>query len=244
MTTYGLNGEVSGHRDRHHALKPLGVEAVIRRRGRQAAAGEPLATLGPLRLQVPGRHNLQNALAAVTVGLELDVPFGRIADALHEFRGVERRFDVRGEPGGILIVDDYGHHPTEIAAVLEAARGLNRRLIVAFQPHRFTRTAALMHSFGPALVAADHIVLADIYPAGEDPLAGITVDALATAIRGSVHAPVEVAISLDDVVAMVLRECRPGDVVMTLGAGSISTIPERLIDALSERVGDTKGGGA
>lgn len=210
VTTYGLKGDGCQVTATDVALKPLGVEAVIRRRGRQAAAGEPLATLGPLRLQVPGLHNLQNALAAVTVGLELDVPFGRIADALHEFRGVERRFDVRGEPGGILIVDDYGHHPTEIAAVLEAARGLNRRLIVAFQPHRFTRTAALMDAFGPALAGADHIVLADIYPAGEDPLPGITVDALATAIRRSVHAPVEVALSLDDVVSNGISRVQAG----------------------------------
>ena len=245
VTTYGLNGEGCQVTATDITLKPLGVEAVIKRRGRQAAGAEAApATLGSLVLQVPGRHNLQNALAAVAVGLELGVPFGRIATALQEFRGVERRFDVRGEPNGILIVDDYGHHPTEIAAVLEAARGLNRRLIVAFQPHRFTRTAALMDAFGPALVAADHIVLADIYPAGEDPIAGITVDALASAIRRSVRAPVEVAPSLDDVVTTVLRASRPGDVVMTLGAGSISTIPERLIDALGERARDAKGDGA
>jgi UDP-N-acetylmuramate--alanine ligase len=178
----------------------------------------------------------------VTVGLELGLPFQQIAAALREFRGVERRFDVRGEPNGILIVDDYGHHPTEIAAVLEAARGLNRRLIVAFQPHRFTRTAALMDAFGPALAAADVIVLADIYSAGEDPLAGITVDVLASAVRRSVQSPVEVARSLDDVVTRLIRASRPGDVVMTLGAGSISTVPERLIDALEGRAGDGKGG--
>jgi UDP-N-acetylmuramate--alanine ligase len=125
---------------------------------------------------------------------------------------VERRFDVRGEANGILIVDDYGHHPTEIAAVLEAARGLNRRLIVAFQPHRFTRTAALMDAFGPALVEADHIVLADIYAAGEEPLAGITVDALASAIRRTVRATVDVAPSLDEVLTTVVapgRETSP-----------------------------------
>jgi len=243
VTTYGLQGQGCDVTATDIRLNPLGVEAVITRRGRRAGGTEAVsAPLGSLRLQVPGRHNLQNALAAVTVGLELDVPFDRIASALHEFRGVERRFDIRGEADGILVVDDYGHHPTEIAAVLEAARGLNRRLIVAFQPHRFTRTAALMDAFGPALVEADHIVLADIYGAGEEPLAGITIDALASAIRRSVRATVDVAPSLDEVLTTVLRASRPGDVVMTLGAGSISTVPERLIDALNERAGRATGG--
>ena len=246
MTTYGLNAgcDVTAT---DITLKPLGVEAVIRRRGQPTDGTEsasPLTTLGPLELQVPGRHNLQNALAAVAVGLELDLPFERIAQALRAFRGVERRFDVRGEPDGILIVDDYGHHPTEIAAVLEAARGLNRRVIAAFQPHRFTRTAALINAFGPCLAAADHIVLADIYAAGEDPMAGITVEVLAAAIRRTVSVPLDVAPSLDDVVATVLRVSRPGDVVLTLGAGSISTVPERLIAAITQRAGHAKGDAA
>ena len=140
------------------------VRAIVNRRTRRAD-GQPRTpeTLGPLSLAVPGRHNLLNALATVAVGTELRLPFERIAAGLNEFRGAERRFEVRGEPNGILVVDDYGHHPTEIAAALAAARTLNRRLIVAFQPHRFTRTAALMDAFGPALDAADHIVLTDIY---------------------------------------------------------------------------------
>jgi UDP-N-acetylmuramate--alanine ligase len=242
VTTYGLQGDGCHITASDISLEPFGVEAVIMRRGRPSDGSEcAVATLGPLRLQVPGRHNLQNALAAVAVGLELGVPFGQIAGALREFRGVERRFDVRGEPDGILIVDDYGHHPTEIAAVLDAARGLNRRLIVAFQPHRYSRTAALMDAFGPALAAADHIVLGDIYAAGEQPLVGITVDVLASAIRPSVHAPVDVAVSLDDMVTQLLRAAGPGDVIVTLGAGSISTIPNRLLDALNRRAGGTKG---
>src|SRR6202043_762943 len=134
-------------------------------------------TLGDLKLLVPGRHNLQNALAAVSVGLELGLTFERIAAGLADFRGAERRFEVRGEPRGILIVDDYGHHPTEIDAVLAAARALDRRIVVAFQPHRFTRTAALMNEFGSALRLADYIVLTDIYSAGEEPIEGVTLDA-------------------------------------------------------------------
>ena len=188
--------------------------------------------LGRIELSVPGRHNLQNALAAVAVGMELGLPFDRIADGLRQFRGVERRFEIRGEPNGILVVDDYGHHPTEIAAVLRVARGLRRRIVVAFQPHRFTRTAALMDAFGQALAAADHVVLTDIYGAGEDPIPGITLEALAAVVRR--HVPgVEVAPRLDDVIPAIQRVARPGDVVITLGAGSIGALPARLIEALS-----------
>jgi len=181
---------------------------------------------------VPGRHNLLNALAAVAVGGELGLTFDRVAAGLRDFRGAERRFEVRGEPNGILIVDDYGHHPTEIAAVLAAAKTLKRRIIVAFQPHRFTRTAALMDAFGPALAHADHIVLTDIYAAGEDPIPGATLDALAAAIRLGGAAAVDVVPRLDDVVPAVVRAAKPGDVVITLGAGSIGSIPDRLIAAL------------
>src|SRR5213078_1530318 len=149
---------------------------------------------GELTLKVPGRHNLQNALAAVAVGLELGLPFDRVAAGLAEFRGAERRFEVKGEPNGILVVDDYGHHPTEIAAVIAAAKTLNRRIVVAFQPHRYSRTAALMNDFGPSLAGADHIVLTDIYGAGEDPIVGVTIEALAAAVRRHVRAPVDVVL--------------------------------------------------
>jgi UDP-N-acetylmuramate--alanine ligase len=193
---------------------------------------------------VPGRHNLLNALAAVAVGMELGLSFDRIASGLKEFRGAERRFDVRGEPNGILVVDDYGHHPTEIAAVLAAARTLHRRLIVAFQPHRFTRTAALLDAFGPALAPADHIVLTDIYAAGEDPIEGVTLDALAAAIRRDAKAPLDVAAGLDDVVAAIARVARPGDVVITLGAGSIGSVPDRLLDVLAHTGAGSARGGA
>jgi UDP-N-acetylmuramate--alanine ligase len=242
VMTYGLDAQGCDISASDIVLKPLGVDAVVRRRGRRAddSTSAP-ATLGTLSLQVPGRHNLQNALAAVTVGLELGLPYDRIASALHGFAGVERRFDVRGDPGGILIVDDYAHHPTEIAAALAAARSLNRRLVVAFQPHRFTRTALLMDAFGTALAAADHIVLTDIYSAGEDPIAGVTVDTLAAAIGRSTSTPLDIARSLDDVVTALVRVSRAGDVVLTLGAGSIGTVPERLIEALSGRAGSAGG---
>ena len=229
VVTYGLDSADADVTADDVVLGPLSVRATVKLRSRGSTPG---AALGAIGLSVPGRHNLLNALATIAVGLELGLSFDRIAAGLREFHGAERRFDVRGEPNGILVVDDYGHHPTEIAAVLAAARSLNRRLIVAFQPHRFTRTASLMEAFGPALSTADHIVLTDIYAAGEAPIAGATLDALAAAIRRGVHVPLDVAPTLDDVVAAVVRAARPGDVVLTLGAGSIGSVPERLIEAL------------
>jgi len=190
-------------------------------------------TLGTLTLAVPGRHNLLNALAAVAVGMELGLSFDRVAAGLKDFRGAERRFDVRGEPNGILVVDDYGHHPTEIAAVLAAARSFNRRIVVAFQPHRFSRTAALMDAFGPALAAADHVVLTDIYAAGEDPIAGVTLGALAASVRRGVRAPVDLVPCVDDIVAALVRVVKTGDVVITLGAGSIGGVADQLVAALT-----------
>src|SRR4029450_11495430 len=139
--------------------------------------------LGPLRLQVPGRHNLLNALGAVAIGLEPQVPFRRIAEALGEFSGAERRFQVRGERRGVMVVDDYGHHPTEIAAVIAAARSTGRRLVVGFQPHRYTGTRDLMPECAQARSAADEVVRTDIYPAGEAPIEQVTVDALAAVVR-------------------------------------------------------------
>ena len=194
--------------------------------------------LGPLQLSIPGRHNLQNALAAVAVADRLGIDFSHVASALADFRGAERRFERRGEADGVLVVDDYGHHPTEIAAVLAAARAtLGRRLVVAFQPHRYTRTQRLMGAFGPALREADEIVLTDIYAASEDAIPGVTIEALAEAVRSGSGRPVRVARSLDDVIPAILEIARPGDAVITLGAGSIGSLPSRLIEALGQRGG-------
>jgi len=232
VTTYGLTASADFTASDIRS-KPMGITASVNRRARRGEdpGGSPV-TLGSLTLQVPGRHNLENALAAVAVATELGLSFEQAAAGLRDFRGAERRFEVRGEPNGILVVDDYGHHPTEIAAVLDAARSIGRRIVVAFQPHRFTRTAALMDAFGPALAGADHIVLTDIYAAGEDRIPGVTVDALADAVRRSVTAPVEVVAPLDQVVPAIVRIARSGDLVITLGAGSIGTLPDQLIVAL------------
>jgi UDP-N-acetylmuramate--alanine ligase len=199
-------------------------------------SGDALDHLGQLELAVPGRHNLQNALAAVAVGDCLDVDFPRVAAALKEFQGAERRFERVGEAAGVLVVDDYGHHPTEVAAVLAAARAtLGRRLLVAFQPHRHSRTARLMNEFGRSFAEADEIVLTDIYAAGEDRVPGVTIDRLADVIRRHAGRPVHVAPTLDALVDELAARARPGDAVLTLGAGSIGSVPRRLLSVLQKR---------
>jgi len=233
VITYGLESAVAEVTASDVVLGPLTAAATVARR-LPADGKSPAETLGRLNLSVPGRHNLLNALATVAVGLEIGLTFDQIASGLRDFRGAERRFEIRGEPGGILIVDDYGHHPTEIEAVLAAARTLNRRrIIVAFQPHRFTRTEALRGRFGPALAGADHVVLTDIYAAGESPIAGVTIDRLAAEIRAAGVGKVEVVTALADVPAALAAIARPGDVVITLGAGSIGTVADRLVPLLA-----------
>ena len=193
--------------------------------------------LGEICLHVPGRHNLQNALAAVAVGREVGVPFDRIAAALSEFHGAERRFQVHGEAGGVLVVEDYGHHPTEIEAVVQTARAaVSRRLLVAFQPHRYSRTRQLLDRFGPALAGADELVLTDIYAAGEDVMPGVTVDVLADAIRRAAPSlPVHIVHPVEDLPAALARLTRAGDVVVLLGAGSIGSMAPKVLAALERR---------
>mgnify|MGYP006283666649 FL=1 len=212
-------------------LAGFGSTCRIERRERHG-----VEVLGTLSLAVPGRHSVMNALAAVSVGLELDLPFAKIAAALAEFRGAERRFEKRGDVGGVTVIDDYGHHPTEIAAVLAAARAARpARIVVAFQPHRYTRTRDLMAEFGVALSSADEVVLTNIYAASEDPIPGVTVDALAAAVNAGRRTPVHVVPKLDDMAARVADLARPGDLVITLGAGSIGTLAGALVDELQRR---------
>jgi UDP-N-acetylmuramate--alanine ligase len=226
-------------------LGPMSTTAIVKRRARRSEdRAKTLVTLGHLELNVPGHHNLLNALATIAVGLELDLPFERLAPGLREFRGAERRFDVRGEPRGILIVDDYGHHPTEIAAVLAAAKAQRRRIVVAFQPHRYSRTKALFDAFGPSLAGADHLVLTDIYAAGEDPIAGVSLSAFASRIRSQISVPVDVVPALSDVAPALARIAKSGDMVITLGAGSIASVPEELLRLLERRAGASRPAGA
>ena len=241
VLTYGLPGS-GGDVDPEVAASGMTLEAFGSRSVVTRAEPGGRTELGPLRLRVPGRHNHLNALGAVAVGLELGVPFPRIARALEGFRGAERRFQVRGEALGVMVVDDYGHHPTEIAAVIAAARaGIDRRVLVVFQPHRFTRTAGLMHEFGGALAGADEVVLTDIYPAGEAPIPGVTIEALAEAVRRAAHGPVHVVRAMADVPERVARLAQAGDLVITLGAGSIGAAGDRILEAIRTRGEATEG---
>jgi len=190
--------------------------------------------LGEIALQVPGRHNVLNALAATGVALELGAPFPVVARALAEFRGAERRFERKGDVRGITVVDDYGHHPTEVAAVLRAARATGpKRLVCVFQPHRYSRTARLLERFGPALSLADEILLTDIYPAGEDPIPGATIEALTARVEQAAPGRVLLVKALADVPAQVARIAQPGDLVITLGAGSIGSAGPRILEELA-----------
>jgi UDP-N-acetylmuramate--alanine ligase len=231
---YGIDGADANLVATGVRLEGYGSHCTIEHRERRGDAAT--TTLGELTLVVPGRHSVLNALAAVAVGLELDVPFEKIASALGEFRGAERRFENRGVINGITVVDDYGHHPTEIAAVLAAARAAKPlRIVVAFQPHRYTRTRDLMNEFGAALAAADEVVLTGIYAASEDPIPGITIEALAAVVNKGRATPVHVVTKLEDVAVRVADIARPGDLVITLGAGSIGGLATALVDELQRR---------
>jgi UDP-N-acetylmuramate--alanine ligase len=199
------------------------------------AAGKPL---GPVELQVPGRHNVLNALAAVAVGLELEVGFGHIAEALGAFRGVGRRFETRGEAGGVRVIDDYGHHPTEVAATLAAAKQLGGRVLVIFQPHRYTRTAALREEFGRCFGDADRVWVLDVYAAGEAAIAGIGGHTIAEAARANGAMHVEHVTPHAAAAEAAAREARPGDTVITLGAGDVW----KLADDVLARLGAPAGG--
>ncbi len=232
VITYALDDRQADVVARGMRLEAFGSSCDVLHRGVDGVTTE----LGTMRLRVPGRHNLMNALATIAVGLEAGVPFPRMAEALAEFRGAERRFQMRGEEQGVMVVDDYGHHPTEIAAVIAAARaGIDRRVVVVFQPHRYSRTDRLMHEFGTALGAADEVVLTDIYSAGEPPIPGVTIEALAAAVRASASCPVHVVKSLEALPAAVVALSRRGDLVVTLGAGSIGTVGDRILEAIRAR---------
>ena len=183
---------------------------------------------------MPGIHYAENALAALCVADFLGVPFADAGAALAAFQGVDRRFSLRGEAGGVLVVDDYGHHPTELAATIAAARLHGRRLLVAFQPHRYTRTRDLLADFAPALAGADEVFLTDVYPAGETPIAGADASALLATFPAG--APVR-HVARPALAAELGRAARPGDLVLCLGAGDITAVPAELLAALGAAKG-------
>jgi UDP-N-acetylmuramate--alanine ligase len=187
--------------------------------------------LGEFELHVPGKHNVLNAAAAVAIGTLLGIPAPKIAEGLRSFRGVDRRFDVKGTVRGITVVDDYGHHPTEIRATLRAARDCGfERVHVLFQPHRYTRTRDLMAEFTTAFDDADTVAMLDIYAASEEPIAGVDTPALVKAIA---RPGVKYADSFDAGVRMVTEAAREGDVVLTLGAGNVSGLAPKVLEALA-----------
>jgi UDP-N-acetylmuramate--alanine ligase len=190
--------------------------------------------LGQFTLHVPGVHNVLNATAAIAVGVGLDIPLDAIRAALDQFRGVDRRFQLRGTAAGISVIDDYGHHPTEIKATLAAARQCGfRKIHVIFQPHRYTRTRDLMEEFTTAFADADSLFLLDIYAASEKPIEGITGEILAQRIREKSGKPVEYVSSVADAIGAAAKAAQAGDMILTLGAGSISQLGPMILEKLN-----------
>jgi UDP-N-acetylmuramate--alanine ligase len=192
--------------------------------------------VGHISLRVPGRYNVSNALAALAATLELDVPFDTIARALGEFRGVSRRFEIVGEAGGVLVVDDYAHHPTELRAVLAAARETyRRRLIVVFQPHLYSRTRDFAEEFARELAIADHCILTDIYPAREEPIEGVTSDLIRRLAEKDGHTNFTYVGTKENALPVIDQMVESGDLVMTIGAGSITHIRRMILERLRAR---------
>lgn len=188
--------------------------------------------LGPFELRVPGRHNVLNATAAVAIARQLEIAPQQIAQGLHDFRGVDRRFQQRGTARGVTVVDDYGHHPTEIRATLAAARECRpRKLHVIFQPHRYTRTRDLLEDFAGAFADADSVVVLPIYAASEEPIPGVTAERLAERIAGT---RVQFAPDFGAAVAAAVAEAGEGDLILTLGAGSVSQLAPHILAALED----------
>jgi UDP-N-acetylmuramate--alanine ligase len=224
-----------------------GSDFLIRIGETQAAAGDhgPISRfritykekdLGEFTLHVPGTHNVLNATAAVAVGTALDVPTDQIRSALDGFRGVDRRFQLKGRAAGVSVVDDYGHHPTEIRATLAAARQCGfRRVHVIFQPHRYTRTRDLMDDFSEAFADADSLFLLDIYAASEKPIEGVTADALARRISEAGHRTARYIPSFAAAATAAAAAAQSGDMILTLGAGNVSQLGPMILEKLEKQ---------
>ncbi len=194
--------------------------------------------LGRVSIQMPGLHSVYNALATLAAARELDLKFSAVREALLTFSGIQRRFQIKAEPGGIMVVDDYGHHPAEIRATLSAAKsGWGRRTVVIFQPHRYTRTRDLLREFFTAFNQADVLFLLDIYPAGEDPIPGVKAENIYEGIKGHGHKDVTLVLDKKEVLDHLLPRLKPGDMVITLGAGDVWKIGESLIQELKNTQG-------
>src|SRR3954470_14313597 len=193
-------------------------------------------SLGQFEIHVPGQHNVLNATAAIAVGIGLDIAPDAIRQALKEFRGVDRRFQLKGSANGIDVIDDYGHHPTEIRATLAAARQCGyKRVHVVFQPHRYTRTQLLIDEFANAFADADMVAILDIYPASEQPILGVTGEWLARRITEASGRKAEYVSSFADAAASIAQNARSGDMVLTLGAGNISQLAQQILEQLESQ---------
>jgi UDP-N-acetylmuramate--alanine ligase len=212
IVTYGVSSQADLVAS-HIEFLNFGSSCRIRHRGNP---------LGILRLQVPGEHGILNALAAVATGLELEIPFEQIASALASFQNADRRFQVKGRKKDVLVVDDYGHHPTEIVATLRAARhACDRRIVTVFQPHRYTRIQALEENFAQAFYDADVVLVLPIYAAGEEPIPGVTAEKLVERIKEFGHRDVSYAADFGRLGEMLKEKLREGDLLLTLGAGDV-----------------------
>lgn len=190
--------------------------------------------LGRLNIRMPGQHNVLNALAAVAVGMELDLPFATIAEGFEDFGGVGRRFQIKGESSEVMVVDDYGHHPVEIKATLAAARGgWTRRIVAVFQPHRYSRTQALFDDFTKAFYQADLVVMMDVYAAGEEPIEGVSAENLAAGISGHGHRSCCYTGTAEATLSYLVENVQPKDIVITLGAGNVWQVGEELLEHLA-----------
>jgi len=227
FVTYGI-GNQAQYRARN--IRYLGLET-------RYVAWRGAEELGEVVLSMPGAHNVLNSLAVLAVCEHVGVPFAGAAHALSSFEGIQRRFTVRGEVGGITIVDDFGHHPAEVRATLSGARqGFpGRRIVAAFQPHRYTRTRDQFEAFAGAFADCDALVVSDVFAAGEEPIAGATSASLVKAIEKAGHRQVKHVARREDVAPYLAQLCERGDMVITLGAGDIQLTCNELIELLEGR---------
>lgn len=226
IVTYGLvpQADLVAH---SVLLKEIGSHFKVKHKDRD---------LGDISLSVPGMHNVKNCLAAICVGLGLEVPFAEIQKALSEFKGVGRRFEIKGTANGIMVVDDYAHHPTEIRATLKAARdGWSKRTIAIFQPHLYSRTRDFHKEFGKSFFDSDILIITEIYPAREEPIPGVTGELVASQAREYGHKEVFYIPEKEKVVPFLKKILKSGDMVITLGAGDIFKVGEDLLSSLKER---------
>ena len=228
FTTYGFSPQAD-FQARNMATNGLSSTYRVFHRGDE---------LGEVEIPIPGRHNVLNSMAAVAVAHELEIPWPAVQAGLRDMTGVQRRFHIKGEAQGVLILDDYGHHPTEIRAVLETLSGCypDRRRIVAFQPHRYTRTQALMEQFARCFYHSDVLLISDIYAASEKPIPGVTAERLLHEIAAHGHHELHFCPTMGEMLEALSAMVRPGDVVITLGAGNIWQVGESLLEKLIREI--------